>query len=176
MDASGAAADGSHAAGEQDQWKVTASHNAAAAANATGTVPGARWDSAAPQQPGMYLQIELPQPTTIVEVLVDATIPGAGRWAPAAGRGAPAPAAGRGGGRGDPPASAPVGCSLEASIDGTTLGAPLVQGSGEMPTTQMTFAPVQAKFIRITQTGSARNNEWWGVQQVRIFQAGEPAR
>ena len=87
-----------------------------------------------------------------------------------AGRGAP-PAAGGGRGRGafQPPARGPVGYSLQLSMDGTTWGSPVAQGAGETPTTTMTFAPAQATFIRITQTGTAANNEIWGIQQMRVY-------
>ncbi|MEP6916131.1 MAG: c-type cytochrome, partial [Acidobacteriota bacterium] len=97
------------------EWTLTASHNVAGAGNATGATPGARWDSGAPQAPGMWLQIELPQVTTVSEVQFDAAGPqgffGRGRGAGAggvAGRGAaPAIAAGPAGAAGAPAAGAP---------------------------------------------------------------------
>ena len=49
------------------EWKVTASHNADAAANALGTTPGARWDSGGPQAAGMWLQVELPRAVTSLD-------------------------------------------------------------------------------------------------------------
>ena len=54
-------------------------------------------------------------------------------------------------------------------MDGTTWGAPVAQDAGDTPTTIVTFKPAQAKFIRITQTGAARNGELWAIQQVRIY-------
>ena len=139
-------------------WKVTASHNQAAAANVlAGTV---RWDTGAPQQPGMWFQIELPQPTSITELVIDSMIPGA------FGRG------GRGGGRGAGPAAAPVGFSVQVSDDGTTWRPPVAQGAGTTPSTTISFAPIRARFIRITLTGAAKNNEMWGIQQIRIYRAG----
>ena len=193
----------------QTEWKLTASHNAAAAGNAIGGTPGVRWDTAAPQQPGMWFQIELPQATTIAEVQIDSAVPGGGRGgrgtaalAGAAGRGAPggpgapgsapalaAPAAsvpggpgapfaagpqgrgGRGGGRGGgPPANGPVAYSVQVSMDGTTWNAPVAQGPGATPTTVIPIAPVQAKFVRVTETGAAQSGELWGIAQVRIYQ------
>ena len=167
------------------QWKASASANAEAAANVV-TAGAGRWDTAGPQQPGMWFQVELPEATNVAEVQIDAAAPGGGflvltppgrgaaaGQAPAgapAGRGAP-PAAGGGRGRGgfQPPARGPVGYSLQLSMDGTTWGSPVAQGAGETPTTTMTFAPAQAKFIRITQTGTAANNEIWGIQQMRVY-------
>src|SRR4051812_45867658 len=77
------------------EWKITASHNGAAAANPTSGA-GGRWDSAAPQAPGMWFQIELPQPAQVTEVILESALPfnfGGGRGGRGAGAG---PAAGRG--------------------------------------------------------------------------------
>ena len=144
------------------QWKVTASHNPDAASNVlAGTT---RWDSAAPQQPGMWFQIELPEPTSITELVIDSMVPGAfGR-----GRG--------GGGRGAGPAVAPVGFTVQVSDDGSAWGAPIAQGAGTTPSTTISFPPVRARFVRITQTGTARTNEMWAVQQIKIYRAGVPPR
>jgi hypothetical protein len=178
-------------------WKLSASHNPEAAAN---IIAGAgRWDTNAPQEPGMWFQIELPQATTISEVQFDSGGRGNGGLggfgglgvtpspaaAPAPPRGAgPTGAAGRGGrgaargpargaggrGRGGVPATGPVSYILQLSMDGTTWGTPVAQDAGATPTTIATFKPVQAKFIRITQTGSARNGELWAIQQIRVYE------
>ncbi len=140
----------------QSDWKLTASHNPAAAANATAAAPGARWDSGAPQQPGMWLQIELPQPVTVAEVHVSTVASTSG-------------ARGRGGRGAGPPAVGPVGYSLQLSMDGATWPPPAVTGAGSTPTTVIEVSRVPARFIRITQTGTAVNGELWGVQQVRIL-------
>ena len=164
-----------------DQWRLSASHNAEAVGNATGTVPFGRWDTAgAPQQPGMWFQIELPQPATVTEIQVDTAVPfsfgggrgrgGAGRGGPGAGRGAPPPAAR---GRGGPPVpvAGPVAYTVQLSMDGTSWGTPVAQGAGATPTTVIRFAPSDARFIRITQTGSAASGEQWAIAQVRVYQA-----
>jgi mono/diheme cytochrome c family protein len=141
------------------EWKATASVNAEAAVNATDATPTNRWDTGAAQQPGVWFQVELPQPTRITEIHLQSA-------APAAGRG------GRGRGAG-PPAAGPVAYTVQVSADGTSWGAPVAQGSGETPTTVITFAPVTAKFVRITQTGTARNGEQWAIQQVEVLEAGK---
>jgi mono/diheme cytochrome c family protein len=206
-------------------WKVTASHNESAAVNVAAAAPAARWDTAAPQSPGMWFQIELPQPTMVTELVIESALPfsfgggrggrgagaGGGRGAapsadaPARGAGAPAaapiapappaqagaaPAAGAraaggqpagrgtpaGGGRGGPPAAGPVAYSVQVSMDGQAWGAPVAQGAGQTPITTIAFTPVTAKFIRITQTGSAQNGELWAVAQARVFQVSRVAR
>jgi glucose/arabinose dehydrogenase/mono/diheme cytochrome c family protein len=57
------------------EWRVSASHNAVAAA-ALAAAPGApRWDTGEAQAPGQWFQIELPQPTLVAEIQLDATAP-----------------------------------------------------------------------------------------------------
>jgi mono/diheme cytochrome c family protein len=177
------------------QWTLTASHNPEAAANAVSS-GSARWDSGVAQAPGMWFQIELPSPTTVSEVQLDSTPPGGGFLVLTPPRGqTPNPAttqgsagdqpptqsgstgasrgqtpnAGRGRAGFGPPGRGPVAYTLQLSRDGTSWGAPVAQGAGETPTTIIPFPAAQAKFIRITQTGSATNNEFWGIQQVRVY-------
>jgi hypothetical protein len=173
----------------QSSWIVTASHNVEAAPNAIGETFGARWDTAGnPQQPGMWFQIELPQPVSVTEVQIDSAVPfsfgGRGRGgargggaaaAPAAGTRGGAPAAagrGAGGGRGGPVAG-PVQYRLQVSSDGSSWSASVAEGAGATPTTIIVFAPVHAKFIRITQTGAAMGKEQWAIAQVRVYEQGK---
>jgi hypothetical protein len=58
---------------------------------------------------------------------------------------------------------------VQVSTDGTSWGAPVAQGAGQSPTTIVWFSPTPAKFIKITQTGSAVNNEAWAIQTIRIY-------
>jgi mono/diheme cytochrome c family protein len=140
------------------EWTLTASHNSDDARSPIAT-PGARWDTGAPQQPGMWFQIELPQPVTVAELQIDSTIPG-GRGRGRAGRGA------------GPPPAGPVSYSVQVSMDGTSWGSAVAQGAGATPTTTVSFPRVQARFIRITQTGTAQNGQAWGIQQVRVYAVG----
>jgi hypothetical protein len=70
-----------------------------------------------------------------------------------------------------PPASGPLGYSLQVSTNGTAWSAPLATGKGAA-TTVMAFKATPAKFIKITQTGSAPA-DYWAVAQMRIYQAGK---
>jgi hypothetical protein len=56
-------------------------------------------------------------------------------------------------------------------MDGSAWGQPVAQGRGATPTTIAAFPPVPAKFIRVTQTGSAP--EQWAIAQVRVYEAGK---
>jgi mono/diheme cytochrome c family protein/glucose/arabinose dehydrogenase len=176
----------------QPDWKATASDNPARAASAF-TFLG--WSTGAPQQPGMWFQIELPAPVMLTELQFDSAGAGGrggGRGAPA-GRGAAptdasAPAAGAA-----PPAAAPAavppgvpfggppnpaaagfprGYSVQVSLDGTTWSAPVADGRGTSTSTVIAFAPVNAKFVRITQTAAAEGAPPWSIQRLRLYQAG----
>ena len=179
-------------------WKVSASHNPEVTANiVTGN---GRWDTGAAQQPGMWFQIELPQAVTIAEVQFDSSSGGRGNGglggfgglgvtpagaapsippratgpgSPGGGRSRGAARGARGGGgrgRGGAPASGPVSYNLQLSMDGSAWGVPVAQNPGDTPTTIVTFKPQQAKFIRITQTGTAKNGELWAIQQIRVYE------
>jgi hypothetical protein len=161
-------------------WKATASHNAERAPSG---LTLAAWTTAAPQQPEMWFQVELPQTTPITEVQFDSGQPGGGGRG-RGGRGAP-PAAGRGGAPGQPtppPAgraggpppfgSFPIAYKVQVSTDGKSWSAPVGQGEGSVQTQTVTFKPVPAKFVRITQTGTAENPLPWSVLNFRLYTVG----
>jgi hypothetical protein len=58
---------------------------------------------------------------------------------------------------------------VQVSTDGAKWSAPVAQGAGETPMTTIAFAPTDAKFIRITQTGTAKGNEMWGIARVTVL-------
>jgi len=147
-------------------WKVTASHNTEAAANAIATRPG-RWDTGVQQQPGMWFQIELPEPVMVTEMQFDSTVAGRLMFAMPARGAAPAARAGRGRG-GFLQTTGPVAYNVQVSTDGSTWSTPLAEGAGAN-STFVKFTPMRAKFIRVNQTGSAQNNEGWSIQQIRIY-------
>jgi mono/diheme cytochrome c family protein len=133
-------------------WKVTASHNAADSARG---INYAGWTTRAPQQAGMWFQIELPAPLMLTEIQFDSPM--------------------QGGGRGNPPAvgTYPRGYEVQVSTDGQTWSAPVAKGEGSGVTTLIRFAPVRARFVRITQTATVENAPAWSVQGLRLFEAPE---
>jgi hypothetical protein len=138
-------------------WKVTASQNGSSAATALAMMT---WTTGAPQAPGMWFQIELPQPAVLTEIEFDS------------------PAAGRGGGGGARGAAAappvvpyPRGYRVEVSMDGVKWGKPVAEGKGAGTHTIATFAPARAKFIRITQTDTVENAPAWAMSNIRVYEA-----
>ena len=166
-------------------WKWTASQNSSTAYYAPGIQP---WSSGLAQAPGMWLQVEMAQPAMVSEiqfessavpVVTEPIVPGApprttipaglGRGG-AAGGGAPpeSPAA--------PSVNAvgfPRAFQIQTSMDGTTWSAPVAQGQGTGTSTRVTFAPVQAKFIRLTQTATTPNAPPMAIQRLRLYSPGK---
>jgi mono/diheme cytochrome c family protein len=127
-------------------WHVTASHNSADAAKG---VNFAGWTTGAPQQPGMWFQIELPAPVTLAEIQFDSP-----RTA--------------GGG---PTETYPREYRIDVSMDGKAWGASVAQGKGNGATTLITLPSARAKFVRITQTAVVEGGPPWSIRGLRLFQA-----
>jgi mono/diheme cytochrome c family protein/glucose/arabinose dehydrogenase len=156
-------------------WKLTASHNNATAADALTIRP---WTSGRAQEPGMWIQVELPAALTISEVQFESA-PAEVSTEPAA-PGAPTRTGGPGGrGRGGeaPPRKVgyPRAYQVQVSADGTNWGQPVAQGTGTGSTTTIRFSPVKAKFVRITQTGTEAGAPPWSVLRLRLFESGAGA-
>ena len=177
-----------------DGWKATASHNATNAGNAFSLTA---WNSGTPQQAGMWFQVEMAAPASLTEIQFTSSGSGGRGGGGGGGRGGRGGAAGaRGGGAGanaaapagavgaapttdDPPAQAPPpvvgfprGYKVEVSMDGASWNS-VAEGQGSGATTIITFAPVQAKFVRITQTASPDGGPVWSIQNLRIFKAAK---
>ena len=151
----------------QAAWKVTASHNPQTAA---GGLNFQGWTTAAPQQPGMWFQIELTEPAMLTEIQFTSTLQTVGQNAVAGARG--------GGPQAPPPP--PVGTyprsfRVETSMDGASWGTPVATGEGGGLMTAIAFRPVRAKFVRITQTAAPNDGASWTMQRLRLYQApGRP--
>jgi glucose/arabinose dehydrogenase/mono/diheme cytochrome c family protein len=195
--------------GDQKLWKATASDNAAAAARAMGETTTASWSTGKPQQPGMWFQVELPKPAMVAEIEFDSPIsfgggggaangapsvrttnePSVGTIAPNA-SGAERAAARRaapGGGFAGlvTRAGFPRHYKVQVSTDGAAWSDPVAEGRGTGPSTSIAFAPVRAKFIRITLTTAERASEnapenktpasmsmpAWSIQHLKLYQA-----
>ncbi len=173
-----------------DGWVLTASHNSSAARNALSVDP---WTTGTPQQAGMWLQIELPRAVSLTEIQFDSWSGlarggggfGGGRGAAGAGRGNVTPGGGGGGaaagaplgpvpGAPTPPTIGgfPRGYQVQVSNDGTSWSAPVAQGQGTGRSTAISFAPVSAKFVRITQTATPDAALPWTVLLLKLYEAG----
>jgi len=160
-------------------WKATASHNSEIA---SGALTLAGWTTAASQSAGMWVQVELPAAVNLAEMQFDSPAGGRGFGIGSLGGGdgratnATAPGAGGGGGRGaanaaPPPGLHPVGYRVQVSMDGTRWSTPVAEGPGTPGHTIISFKPVQAKFVRITETMTDANVPAWTMMNLRLYEA-----
>ncbi len=141
-------------------WKASASHNTG---SALGALNFASWTSGEPQQPGMWFQIELPEAVDGHRAAVQL---GRGRirgwrWRTRRTRCDSRPwrrrqAVARRRLPVLPAGPYPREYKVEVSTNGTTWTA-VAEGQGTPGSTTITFAPTQAKYVRITQTATAEN-------------------
>ncbi len=138
-----------------ESWKVTASHeghpspqaNADGGYNYRGDAAGGLtfmgWTTGVPQQPDMWFQVELPAPVMLTEIRFTSSTTGS----------APAQTS-----------TFPRAYRVQVSTDGTTWSSPVAEGQGVAGVTVIAFAPVRAKFVRITQTASVVNAPPWSMR------------
>lgn len=140
---------------QQSTWKATASENTESAVRAFGT---AGWSSRVPQKPDMWFQFELPEATTLAEIHFQVGGGGGG--------------GGRGGAPNSPPPPMlfPRGYSVRVSMDGSEWSAPVAEGRGTGPSMAIVFAPVRAKYVRLTQTAEVENAPMWNMQQIQLYE------
>jgi mono/diheme cytochrome c family protein len=186
----------------QPSWKLSASHNSSAAG---GALTYTTWNTGAPQQAGMWFQVELSAAVRLTEIQFEspgqggrgggrgrantaAAAPAAAPASapPAATAGGPQPANAPGTGAvppGDmaqgppaftpPPPASPRRYKVEVSMDGTNWSAPVAEGEGAGQLTVITFAPVRAKYVRITQTANVDGAPVWSIQRLRLYEVAE---
>ncbi len=163
----------------QPAWKASASHNAEIAA---GALSLAGWTSAAPQQAGMWVQVELPEPIMLAEIQFHSPAGGRGFGIGSlggygTGRGVnqaatPAPGANRGRG-GPPPGLHPIRYEVQVSMDGKTWSRPVAEGAGLPDLTTIPVSPIRTKFVRITQTATPAGADApvWSMIGLRLYAA-----
>lgn len=123
-------------------WKVSASHKTEDAARAIDGQQNTRWDSVEPMNNKMWLTIELPTETPVAGIRVD----GLGSYGHFA-----------------------RGMRVEFSTDGAHWSKPVFDGRNVTAISDIHFAPVSTKFIKISQTnnGGAKTN--WVVHEIDLY-------
>jgi glucose/arabinose dehydrogenase/mono/diheme cytochrome c family protein len=145
-----------------EAWKVTASHeghptpqaNAEGGYNYRGTAAGGLsfmgWTTGVPQQPDMWFQVELPAPVMLTEIRFTSSAVGGGAAQTS---------------------TFPRAFRVQVSTDGQTWSAPIAEGQGVPGVTTIDFAPVSAKFVRITQTANVADAPPWSMRLLRLYEA-----
>lgn len=61
---------------------------------------------------------------------------------------------------------------IQTSIDGAAWKSPVATGQGTSGLVTIAFAPVQAKFVRISQTAAPDVPAFWSMQTLKVFVTG----
>jgi mono/diheme cytochrome c family protein len=131
---------------DRRQWKLTASNNPGDLHNAIDGNPASRYDTHAPQTPGMWVQIELPEETEISGVDLDAGASGE---------------------------DYPRGYKVQVATNESVWGAPEASGHSQAGRLQIMFPPVTGRFIRIIQTGSDPTH-FWSIHELQVLKMLTP--
>jgi hypothetical protein len=125
----------------RDGWGATAfaTCQTDVPANALDGKASTRWSSGVPQAPGQWFQVDLRSARVVSGLTLDA---------------------------GSSSSDYPRGFRVTASTDGATFSAPLATGTGTGALVKVAFAPVVARYLRITQTGSA--SSWWSIHELNV--------
>jgi hypothetical protein len=146
---------------------MAASHNPSTASYAVTFQP---WTSGVAQQAGMWFQVELPEPARLTEIVFESVALAEGAGPTVLGA-PPRSGGGRGAATGPVEIGAPRAYQVQVSMDGTTWSAPVAQGRGAGAETAITFAPVEARFVRITQTATDAGLPPWSIQRLRLYES-----
>lgn len=132
----------------------------------------------------MWFQVEFAQPLRLREIQFESGVvaaenlsgvPGAPPRTAIAGGGRRGAAPGAPGAPPAPPAPPPApgyprGYQVQVSSDGQVWGKPVAAGTGTGVSTRIVFAPVTAKFVRITQTATTPDGPPWSIQRLRFYE------
>ena len=127
-------------------WKLASSHNAADLPLAVDGNLDTRYETKTSQEPGMFVQIELPEKTEICGVQWDA---------------------------GSSIHEYPRSYKVQVSDDGISFETTLNEGSTAAVFNQIFFQPVNTRFIRITQTGLDPVHPW-AIHELNLLRKRTP--
>ncbi|MDB6028413.1 MAG: coagulation factor 5/8 type domain protein [Verrucomicrobiales bacterium] len=131
-------------------WKVTANYNSNTneVAKAIDGKSETRYTTGKEQVPGMWFQIELPEPTEVSGLLLDASSSNN---------------------------DFPRAFKVDVSDDGKKWGRSVATGHGNSRTTEISFPPTKTKFIRIMQTSTAKGL-FWSIHELQVYQPPDPEK
>ncbi|MFK7851125.1 MAG: discoidin domain-containing protein [Akkermansiaceae bacterium] len=124
----------------QTSWKLSASDRPGDLKVAFDGDMDSRYSTGKGMTPGMWVQVELPQRARLSGLVLDAS--GSNR-------------------------DYPRGYEISVSNDGKTWSKPLAKGKGSEALLEVRFPPVEAKFLRVTQTGKHRL--YWSIHEMKLM-------
>ena len=124
-------------------WTPTASVSASgdSPANAIDGDITTRWSSGTPQTNGMWFQVDLGIVSTFRGLILDAATSSS---------------------------DYPRGYQVNVSSNGVNWGSPVATGAGSSAVTTILFGNQTARYVRVTQTGSA-SGLWWSIHELNVL-------
>lgn len=152
-------------------WNITASHAQPTVIGGKATPSSAfnfeGWTTGVKQAPNMWFQVEMPTETTLTGIDFESPATRIRGTAPAMGAAGAAPA--------QPTfttlETSPHKYIVQVSTDGKTWSQ-VAAGEGKRKTS-ISFNPVKAKFVKITQTGTSDDDGPWKMLGMKFYQAGK---
>lgn len=127
---------------DSTNWALQSSVNNSDVYNTIDDDDGSRWTSGEAQQNGQTFTVDFNDTLSFDRIVLDST---------------------------NSPNDQPRGYAIHVSNNGSDWGSPIITGEGNVAgLTTIDFADQNARFIRITQTGSATNN-WWSIHELSVF-------
>ncbi|MEN8693187.1 MAG: discoidin domain-containing protein [Akkermansiaceae bacterium] len=123
-------------------WKLTASDGDNDLKNALDGKLNTRWSTGRSMRPGMWIQIELPEETSVAGLILDAA---------------------------KSKNDYPRGCEVEFSDNGEEWSQPVKVNERRSPRLSIDFKPRETKFIRITQRG--KHKLFWSIHDLQVLKA-----
>jgi glucose/arabinose dehydrogenase/mono/diheme cytochrome c family protein len=125
-------------------WKMSASYGKNNLKSAIDGNLNTRYTTGRSMEPGMWLQVELPEVTDVAGLILDAA-----------------------GSRND----YPRGCEVHISTDGKNWSKPIKKKEEKSPKITIDFKEQPAKFIKVTQTG--KHKLFWSIHDLQVLRAAE---
>lgn len=154
----------------EPNWKITASHSKATVIGGKPTPSSAfnfeGWTTGVAQVPNLWFQIELPNETELSGIEFKS---------PTSRIRSAQPTASAAASSGPPPFTSietfPSEYIVQTSTDGQSWSQ-VAKGKGSKET-MVSFDPVKAKFLKITQTGIVEDARPWSMVGMKVYQAGK---
>jgi hypothetical protein len=122
---------------------ASASDGAGPPANAIDGNINTRWATGTPQVNGQWFQVDMGLTNLLYRIVLDA---------------------------GSSSSDYPRGYQVNLSNDGVNWGSPVATGTGSSAVTTISFPTNTARYIRVTQTGSA-GGLWWSIHEFNVMRA-----
>jgi len=122
-------------------WTATASHNASTAAAAFDGNASTRWDTNAFQSNGQTYTLDMGSSQTFNKIVLDST---------------------------GSPYDYARGYAVQVSADGSTWSGTVASGTGSGAVVTISLPPQNARYIRITQTGSSPD-KYWSIHELNVY-------